>query len=623
MKRGAAGHSFLNATNLIFMSKKKKHRSRSASASPDRSKIETPKQPFAQGLSDSASAKRDKKGTAKGAKPLITVNGIREAVEAFAIAFTLAFLLRTFEAEAFVIPTGSMATTLMGRHLDTTCPKCGSRIRTSASEELNQYSGRLDPRKHVVAATCPNCGYTMSTSENPAYNGDRILVSKFNYILNEPKRWDVAVFHYPEDAKTNYIKRLVGLPEESIRIDRGNLLVKKADQEEADFEIARKSPEKLLAMMRTVYDNDHTLAETLTPQGWPARWQSEVNADGWNASSDYKTFSHDGLHDAQTAWLRYRHFMPTSTEWQWLEKGPLPQGYQPRPRLITDGCAYNSGIKRDMHSGSLGSQGLHWVGDLALECTLDIKNNEGEIVLQLVKGGVTFDCRLDVANGQAVLSIDGPRADKNFTAEATTPIRGPGTYAVRLANADDQLRLWVDGQVIPFDRPTTYGPLGNQTPTAADLAPVAIGARGVKLDVTHLKVLRDIYYIADRQGNHHHYNLITDFHNPAQVFRDLSQKSLADFYSDPSRWPDAFSEESMQQVEFDLAEDQFLMLGDNSPCSKDSRLWGGGEFYVHRDLLIGKALYIYWPHSWEGFWIGNTRIPFPFFPNVKDMGLVR
>ena len=47
---------------------------------------------------------------------------LRETIESIAIAFMLAFLFRTFEAEAFVIPTGSMAPTLMGKHLDITCP---------------------------------------------------------------------------------------------------------------------------------------------------------------------------------------------------------------------------------------------------------------------------------------------------------------------------------------------------------------------------------------------------------------------------------------------------------------------------------------------------------------------
>jgi len=42
---------------------------------------------------------------------------------------------------------------------------------------------------------------------------------------------------------------------------------------------------------------------------------------------------------------------------------------------------------------------------------------------------------------------------------------------------------------------------------------------------------------------------------------------------------------------------------------------------VPRDLLIGKALFIYWPHSWNR--IPYVNIPFPFFPNFGRMGLVR
>ena len=64
--------------------------------------------------------------------------GVRETIEAIAIAFALAFLFKTFEAEAFVIPTGSMAPTLMGRHKDVVCPKCAYRYSASASEEADR-----------------------------------------------------------------------------------------------------------------------------------------------------------------------------------------------------------------------------------------------------------------------------------------------------------------------------------------------------------------------------------------------------------------------------------------------------------------------------------------------------
>ena len=57
----------------------------------------------------------------------------RETVESLVIAFTLALLFRAFEAEAFVIPTGSMAPTLMGRHKDLDCSECEFNFQAGAS----------------------------------------------------------------------------------------------------------------------------------------------------------------------------------------------------------------------------------------------------------------------------------------------------------------------------------------------------------------------------------------------------------------------------------------------------------------------------------------------------------
>src|SRR5439155_1572925 len=72
--------------------------------------------------------RRPTRAPARGAEPS-PKNGRRpdnwrETIESIVVAFVLAFLFRTFEAEAFVIPTGSMAPTLYGQHRDITCEKC-------------------------------------------------------------------------------------------------------------------------------------------------------------------------------------------------------------------------------------------------------------------------------------------------------------------------------------------------------------------------------------------------------------------------------------------------------------------------------------------------------------------
>ncbi len=164
---------------------------------------------------------------------------IRETIESIVLALILAFLFRTFEAEAFVIPTGSMAPTLQGRHKDIRCPKCGYEYRTGASKEVDDAGNPVDCE--LIEATCPMCGYTVNVgghdSKYPSYNGDRIIVNKFAYDISNPQRWDVVVFKYPGDAKINYIKRLVGLPSERIRIQNGDVYVAPLNSE--SFQIAQ------------------------------------------------------------------------------------------------------------------------------------------------------------------------------------------------------------------------------------------------------------------------------------------------------------------------------------------------------------------------------------------------
>ena len=101
---------------------------------------------------------------------------MKEWVEPIVIAVVLALIIRTFVVQAFKIPTGSMRTTLM--------------------------------------------------------EGDRILVNKFIYRFAQPKRGDVIVFISPEDKKKDFIKRLVGLPNENIQILNGAILVNNNPVEE-------------------------------------------------------------------------------------------------------------------------------------------------------------------------------------------------------------------------------------------------------------------------------------------------------------------------------------------------------------------------------------------------------
>src|SRR6476660_2277323 len=61
-------------------------------------------------------------------------SSVKETLESILVAFILAFIFRAFVVEAFVIPTGSMAPTLLGAHVRIRCPDCGWRFEVNYSQ---------------------------------------------------------------------------------------------------------------------------------------------------------------------------------------------------------------------------------------------------------------------------------------------------------------------------------------------------------------------------------------------------------------------------------------------------------------------------------------------------------
>lgn len=58
-----------------------------------------------------------------------------------------------------------------------------------------------------------------SSMENTLSNGDNLIVDKISYRFRDPERYDIIVFPYQYQEDTYYIKRIIGMPGEKIRID--------------------------------------------------------------------------------------------------------------------------------------------------------------------------------------------------------------------------------------------------------------------------------------------------------------------------------------------------------------------------------------------------------------------
>ena len=85
----------------------------------------------------------------------------------------------------------------------------------------------------------------------------------------------------------------------------------------------------------------------------------------------------------------------------------------------------------------------HWVGDLTLESTVDIKsasdakvNPGGSVRWELVKAGIPHRCTIDLATGVATFT----RGDEEI-GHGDTPIKGPGRHRVEFANVDERMTL--------------------------------------------------------------------------------------------------------------------------------------------------------------------------------------
>jgi len=524
--------------------------------------------------------------------------GTRDTIESILFAFVLAFLFRTFEAEAFVIPTGSMAPTLYGRHKESHCQACGQHIVVGASHEVIAETGYLAANSRLRAAICPNCGYENDQLyKELAFNGDRILVNKFPYEFGEPSRWDVFVFKYPAEPQTNYIKRLVGLPGETLRIRSGNLFQVHGQEEQ----VLRKEPQKQRSLQIPVYDDTHPPHDLLNA-GWPERWASMVPAEngtlanwadsrsGWEADPQARTYTLNAGGTDELAWLRYRHYFPMPGDWRSFGH-QLPLA--PRARLIGDFCGYNATIgdhQFDSQSAESVDYGPFWVPDLTINFDVEIRDlkENPEFVIELCEGTSWYRVRLNPHSGEAILEEVNSQLNNRSRelARAATPFKQAGRYQISFANVDDRLLLWINNHLVEFGDGALLsapGATGNPFPTDQDLTPVGIAARGMTVTVSNLFLERDIYY---RTGH------------PGKDYRMLNNE-LARYVSDPQMWSEVYARYSNDLAErtIEVPPDHFVAFGDNSPQSNDSRMWELGQETVPRNYLVGKAFWIYWPHG--------------------------
>jgi len=68
--------------------------------------------------------------------------------------------------------------------------------------------------------------FVRGTSMEPSFeNGEYLIIDEISYRFQEPERGDVIIFRYPKDPSQFYIKRIIGLPNEVIKIKDGKIII--------------------------------------------------------------------------------------------------------------------------------------------------------------------------------------------------------------------------------------------------------------------------------------------------------------------------------------------------------------------------------------------------------------
>lgn len=350
---------------------------------------------------------------------------------------------------------------------------------------------------------------------------DRILVDKSRYEFSEPARWDITVFRYPIRRSQNYVKRLVGLPGDRLHIAGGNVYQLTGDRIDVEQLEALRKPELVQeSMWREVY---------------PARRDSGVE------KKVLGTF-----------------FRGRGGDWQETDTG-LTVTPRRRATTLLFSSSYEGGLANraydgyapDIASSIRGKDENDLENEKVQDAKLAFDLSPSENLRQLdIKLEVThpdgrgYAFSLSAADGQGRLVAqrlqDGKETDQRTTSEAFEfGIDAGETTRVAFAHVDDRCIAWIDGSEVARLDTDEFKTLQSLTETEAVRLEATFGDGG-RLALDDLRVWRD---------QHYSYS--------SSIARGVPKDRI-----------------------YEVPEDRYLMLGDNTLFSVDSRDWRALEIGV-------------------------------------------
>lgn len=513
----------------------------------------------------------------------------KETLTSIFIAFVMAFVFRGFVVEAFVIPTGSMAPTLMGAHVRTTNVETGVSWPVNYSMRPDNYSneaGAPFPVQSKLVLEDPVTREKLGVQQTPLLWGDRIFVMKYLVGVNAPRRWDCIVFKNPNDPPQSYIKRLLGLPGEQVALVDGDVFTRTPKENDPKvtsqwalpgWTCARKPEMAQRAMWQLVFDSQDS---PLKPVKDGKRWftppwmgtDASGSSQGWDlADTGVYTFTGKGA---------------TTLLWKSGQ------------RDIDDWYAYDV-------EGYNGFHERYPVSDVRM--VVGVKPEAPGLKVSAVLTARGHNFRMEVDGREVVVKMRAEQVDEVGSPEPwITLAQGsmeealtPGVVTnLEFWHADQSVQVWVNGEKIAqgqyewsiaervehtLDQPLSAvegNPGALVVPAQYRKPRVLWEFSGGAFSVRRAALWRDIYYQPD----------MYPFNSSRIPKHPLEGKPCITTHpSSPLM----------------LTGHQYFVCGDNSPASLDARKWAPPHPWVAKvddtmgvvnsDLVLGRAFFVYFP----------------------------
>jgi signal peptidase I len=595
----------------------------------------------------------------------------RQIMESLACLAVAVIVFRAFLLEGYIISTGSMAPSLLGYHKQVVCPDCKYEFAFGVAFDRPT----LAPSQ---LATCPNCGQgPIALTKVPRNDGDQLLVNKYAYLFGDPHRWEVVVFLNPNNPNQAYVKRVVGLPGETIYVRDGDVYI--------DGRIQRKTMAEQRAIRIPVFDQKFQASGV----NWIPRWLTDPEWTTQDAAFAFNNAGSSGLaasnrdlspgeslqtSDSQQlrslSWVRYFHWPRLSP---YVTQGGRASLESLRPSAISDNYGYNQPVRISEK---------YRVNDLMLATRLDFSGRSAEIASEDTSGDApvdvqrlasanaplaergTFVARLSCRKKQIVCRIDADarvlelwivgslagEADRVLSdrqkADATVQLKKEWFHKIiefELSSFDRQATVAMNGvelATVPLDDELRDVPNGTWSESPeGDLSKINVAgyASNSTLHASERRPSNDDSDGRDSDGGVQQAAWTGGVASGRAGFADeLSLEPSSDESLSPVAFGARRGSVTVESVmlyrdvhyttenhrhaterPLKLGDDEFFFLGDNSPVSLDSRGWVNPV--VSKHLLVGRPLVVHLPSQPGRIKIGSTvkYIRIPDFSKIR------